>query len=549
MYEIDTKDSSESDKRLALELVKRYDSMENQRVNWTQHWQELAYYVMPRKDDIYKSKTAGEKKGLYLYDSTAHHAAVLLASALHSMLTNPVSNWFNLCTGDRTIDELEEVIQWYYDTENTIHQVLLNSNFHSEIHEAYLDIVTFGTGPMLIEKDEDFYVRFQARPIYECYLDENNKGRIDTLFRKFEWTLRQIVQQWGIERLPEDLQRKYKEDSNCKHMILQAIYPREDYDRTKIDGKNKKFASVYVLCETKTVLSEHGFDQFPYITPRWSKLTREIYGRSPAMGALPDIKLLNEVKKVTIKAAQKTVDPPVQVPDDGMVLPVKLTPGSTNYYRAGTTDRIELMNFSGRVDIGRETINDLRNAIREGFFIDQLQLSQGPQMTATEVIQRTEEKLRILGPVLGRMTSELLQPLLDKVFTILLEAKRIKPIPQALSGKNLEVRFSSAIAKAQKTTKIDNLTRVLSLVAPIAQMDQQALDKINADETIDFIYNIFELSPSLTRKDADVKKIRSSRAQAQQQAAQDAQNAQNAQNLGAMAPALKQIPNEGVSGV
>ena len=180
------------------------------------------------------------------------------------------------------------------------------------------------------------------------------------------------------------------------------------------------FESVYLEYKNGNELSVSGFKEFPFVVPRYLKASHEIYGRSPAMTALPDVKMLNEMSKTTIKAAQKQVDPPLLVPDDGFLLPVRTVPGGLNFYRSGTRDRIEPLNIGANNPLGLNMEEQRRDAIRAVFYVNQLMMQQGPQMTATEVIQRNEEKMRLLGPVLGRLQSELLKPLIDRVFNILL---------------------------------------------------------------------------------------------------------------------------------
>ena len=162
----------------------------------------------------------------------------------------------------------------------------------------------------------------------------------------------------------------------------------------------------------------------PYMAPRYTKSSFEIgYGRSPAMTALADIKMLNKMSEVTIRAAQKQVDPPLLVPDDGFMLPVRTVPGGLNFYRSGTRDRIEPLNIGANNPLGLNMEEQRRGAIRAVFYVDQLILGTGPQMTATEVVQRTEEKMRLLGPLTGRLSQELLQPLITRVYSILSRQK------------------------------------------------------------------------------------------------------------------------------
>jgi hypothetical protein len=257
------------------------------------------------------------------------------------------------------------------------------------------------------------------------------------------------------------------------------------------------------------------------------------------MKTLPDIKMINQMMKVTIRSAQKVVDPPLMAPDDGIMGSVRTAPGAINYYRAGTTDRIEPLLTGARIDFGYQIMEDVRTRIRSAFFIDQLQLREGPQMTATEVMQRTEEQLRLLGPILGRQHNELLKPLIDRVFDILFRRGVLPTPPQSLSGVKLEVQYSSMIARAQKTSELESLNRMFATAAPILQIDQAVVDNFNPDAAIRYIANTLSLPYELMRDEKDVKKIRDARAQEAQAAQAQAQQMMDAETTAKMAPVLQ----------
>jgi len=336
-------------------LIKRYNKTKGSRANWDAHWQEISNYVLPKKDDVYtkQSNVGGEKKNKTqkLYDATAIHSNELLASALHGMLTNPSVQWFELSTGIPELDDVHEIRLWLQRAALKIHQVLNNSNFQTEIHEVYLDISSFGTGLMRIEEDDKLHVRFQSRPIFEAYIIENRKGMIDTIFREFNLTHREMLKEYGEEAFTEMQLSFIKRDLDKEELIVHAVCPRDDYEIAELKGpKGMAFGSYYIWDKEACILKESGFEEFPYIVPRWTKISGETYGRSPAMKALPDIKMLNVMMKTIIRAAQKTVDPPLMVPDDGFSLPLRTTPGGTNYYRAGTPDEIKPLATNNRVD-------------------------------------------------------------------------------------------------------------------------------------------------------------------------------------------------------
>lgn len=506
------------------QIVDRWHRMKSSRSLWESHWQQCADYVIPRKADITVKRTQGDKRNVDLYDSTASQSAELLAGALHGMLTNPASYWFELTTGDDVIDAKDDVRLFLQDVQIKMHSVLNNSNFQTEVHELYLDQIWAGTGCFAIEEDPQTVVRFAERHIAEICIEENNRGLIDTVYRLFEWSAKQIVQEFGFEACSKKVQEAFEKDPQLKFKVIHAVQPRElkEEDKEKFGPKFYPYESYYVLVDELHELSEGGFREFPYAVPRWTKSSGEFYGRSPTMKALPDIKMINEMMKTTLKAAQKMVDPPLMVPDDGFVLPLKTTPGGLNYYRSGSTDRIETFGDNARVDFGYQVMEDVRKRIREAFYVDQLQLAQGPQMTATEVLQRTEEKLKLMGPMLGRQQSEFLRPMIDRVFNIMLRRKMLPPPPEALREVNgkIEVKYSSLVAKAQRVAEGNNIVRAIQTIAPFVQMDPMVTDNFNGDEAVRIIASVYGIPQKMIRDQRSIKQMREGRAQAQQEAMQ-----------------------------
>ena len=502
-------------------ILDRYSKLVASRSNWDSHWEDLARYIIPKKDNIYGYNTKGEKKDNNLFDGTSIHVNELLASALHGLLTNPSVHFFNLTTRDVALDNTDEVREWTQVVIRKIHQILSDSNFHTEIYEVYLDLGCFGTATLRVLEDPKLLVRFESRPIYESHIQENNLGVIDTVYRKFKYTAKQVMEEFGEEYSPDDVKAKMISDPSCEYDIIHAVFPR---DEVLMDGrfgedtpKRAKYASFYVMEKGAHVLSESGFNDFPYAVPRWSKISGEVYGRSPGMKALPDIKMLNQVMKTTIRAAQLVIAPPLQVPDDGARRTINMRPNGVNFYRAGTTSRIEPIITGARVDFGDIMMEGIRTRIRQAFFIDQLQLNEGPQMTATEVIQRTEEKVRLLAPILSRLNSELLSPLVERVFGILLRMGELPKPPSILEGKAMNVVYSSTIAKAQKTSDADIITRLLSVAAPFIQSNSELMDNFDGDKIIRYLGNVLEAPTELFRSQKDVGELRQARIEQQQQ--------------------------------
>ena len=500
--------------------------------------------MMPRKADVTKQRARGDKRTEMIFDSSPLQAVELLAASLHGMLTNPSTPWFTLKFKNEDINTDEEAKLWLESATESMYTAFNSSNFQQEIFELYHDLITFGTSCMYIQEDDREVLKFSTRHVKEIYIAEDDKGRIDTVYRKFNLSARAVVQAFSFDnKISSDVLTLSQKDPYQDVELLHAVYPRADFNPNLKDQENMPFESVYIEMKTGNELSVSGFQEFPFVVPRYLKASHEIYGRSPAMTALPDVKMLNEMSKTTIKAAQKQVDPPLLVPDDGFLLPVRTVPGGLNFYRSGTRDRIEPLNIGANNPLGLNMEQQRRDSIREVFYVNQLQLQQGPQMTATEVIQRNEEKMRLLGPVLGRLQSELLKPLIDRTFNILLRREQFAPTPEFLSNQDIEIEYVSPLAKAQKSSELSSITRAIEILGSLANV-APVFDYINFDALVKHVANIVGVPQKILKPQTQVNAEREEQAAQAEQQQQMAQMQQVAQAGGDIAPLAKALPEE-----
>ena len=525
----------------AKNLLKRYDRLKAQRQNWESHWQEVADYMQPRKADVTKTRSKGDKRTELIFDGSPLQSVELLAASLHGMLTNPSTPWFSLRFKQNDMENEDEAKEWLEDATEVMYAAFNKSNFQQEIFELYHDLITFGTAAMFIEEDDEDILKFSTRHINEIFIAENDKGRIDTVFRKFSLSARAVIQKFGDVSM--NIMTKANKDPYEEVSILHAVYPRSDFDPKKQDKQNMPFESVYLDAESGDELSVSGFREFPFVVPRYLKASHEIYGRSPAMTALPDVKMLNEMSKTTIKSAQKQVDPPLLVPDDGFMLPVRTVPGGLNFYRAGTRDRIEPLNIGANTPLGLNMEEQRRNSIRNAFYVNQLMMQSGPQMTATEVIQRNEEKMRLLGPVLGRLQSELLKPLIDRCFALILRKNLFRPAPEFLAGQDIEIEYVSPLAKAQKSTELSSIMRAIEILGSLSNV-APVFDHINMDKLVRHLADIVGVPQKILKPQSELNAERQQAAQQQEQMQQMQQVQQLAEAGGKVAPLAKALPEE-----
>ena len=418
-------------------------------------------------------------------------------------------------------------------------RAITTSNFETEIHEMYVDLVVFGTGCMFAEMDKE-NLRFSTRHISEFFVAEDQYGIVDTVFRKYKLPARQAVQRFGIENVGSYIQRVHEKKPDEEVTLLHAVMPRAERDNTKRDNKNMPFASMYICMETKMILLESGFQEFPYVVPRFLKATGEVMGRSPAMVALPDVKMLNLMSKTIIQAAQKLIDPPLLVPDDGFLLPVRTQPGGLNFFRSGTRDTITPLNTGANIPIGLNMEEQRRQAIRSAFFVDQLLTGGAPNMTATEVVQRQEERMRVIGPVLGRLMNEMLRPLIDRVFALMLRANMLAPAPEILQGRDVDIEYVSPLARAQKSSSLNSTMKALEILLPLAQALPVA-DHIDADGLVNHVMESLGVPKKVMKSQSEVDAARQEQAAQQQAMMERQETSQDVQDVAQIAQASRMV--------
>lgn len=523
----------------AAPLLKRFDSLKSRRDNWDTHYQELADYMLPRKADIVKKRSRGEKRMELIYDGTALQSIDLMAAFLHGMLTSGASPWFHLDVKNEQLNRDDDVREWLQDTSMRMMQAFQRSNFETEIHEAYVDLVVFGTACMFCEMDRD-KLRFSTRHISEYYVSEDQYGMVNTVFRMYKSTAAQAVERFGFDNVGNFIQKKFEKTPDEEVEILHAVLPRLARDVTRQDNMNMPFMSVYVCKHSGMIIKEGGFEELPYVVPRFLKATGEVMGRSPAMTALPDVKMLNLMSKTIIQAAQKQIDPPLLVPDDGFLLPIRTQPGGLNFFRSGTRETITPLNTGANIPIGLNMEEQRRAAIRQAFYVDQILTAGSPQMTATEVIQRQEERMRVIGPVLGRLMNELLRPLIDRVFALMLRNDMLATPPEVLQGMDIDIEYVSPLARAQKSSSLNNTMRALEILLPLSQ-SLPVGDHIDPDGLVQHVTDALGVPKTTLKTQREVDETRQARAQAEQEAMQRQRDQEDVYTTAQAAQAVRMV--------
>ena len=525
---------------LARQLKDNLSRLQEKRSNWESHWQEVSDYMLPRKAEITKQRARGDKRHVQIFDATAIHALELLAASLHGMLTSSANKWFSLRFKETELNDIDEAKEWLENSTRRMYDAIAKSNFQQEIFECYFDLIAFGTACLMIEEDQEDTLLFSARHIKELYIQENKKGLVDTIYRKFKMPAQAVVDKFGIENVSKDVINIFKKTPFDDIVLVHVARPRADFDPQKKDKQNMPVQSIYMEFETGHIISIGGFQEMPYVVPRYLKASTEQYGRSPGMNALPDVKVLNKMVENSLKAAAKQIDPPLLVPDDGMLAPIRMSPGSINFFRSGSRERIEPLQINANTNVSLNNENQRRDAIAKMFHVDQLLITENRNMTATEVLQRNEEKMRILGPVLGRLQSELLSPLIIRVFNMMLRQGLFQQAPDILSQQELNIEYVSPMALAQRGQELQSLMRGLEIFGSLSQT-LPVMDYVDDNGMVKQIIEILGLPAKVIKSDQEVEQLRAERAQAEQAAMEQQQQMAEAQMVKDAAPMAKVI--------
>ena len=456
-------------------IIERYRHAKERRGVWESHWQECYDFALPQRDGIIREAQPGEKKTDKLFDGTAPDAVDQLAASLLAQLTPPWSRWFAFSPGpDATEDERRDMADGLERSALALKSHFDRSNFAIEMHQCYLDLVTAGTASLLFEEappGEPSAFRFTAVPLGQVVFEESAFGRLDTTYRRSELTPAQLKHRFPDAVLPDDVTNRAKDDPDTRIAIIEAVIPNEPgYAYLAVAETDQ------VSTKDPIVLRQGRFAVSPFINFRWLKAPGEIYGRSPVMKALPDIKTANKVVELVLKNASIAVTGIWQADDDGVLNPatIKLTPGTIIPKAVGSAGLTPL-EAPGRFDVSQLVLDDLRGRIRQALLADKLGQVDAPKMTATEVLERASDMSRVLGATYGRLQSELLTPLVMRSLAIL--NRRGETGGLHIDGRVIDLEYQSPLARQQSRQDAQSTMLWLDMIRGIGPEGLSVVDQ------------------------------------------------------------------------
>ncbi|MBE9515958.1 MAG: head-tail connector protein [Proteobacteria bacterium] len=501
---------SDSDKA----IYKRYEAAKEGRGIWEETWQELSEFILPRKSVINTTPTPGEKRTKRLFDSTAIHANELLASAIQSTLTPSSALWFMGKVSNKKLMERQDVAVWCYDVAVAMWEAIKNSNFRSESFETFLDLPALGIGSLYADWDDELY--FRSFFVGDFSIEEDAKGNVSAIYRESKITIRQAHELWE-DKIPQHMKDKLNSSPDEEVDIVHAVMKRGTLGKFKT---KKPIASYYLDVKTKSVIDEGGYDEMPYAIGRWSKVSGEKYGRGPGNTAIPDIRTLNRAKELILKKWNKDIDPPIDVPDEGISGQYKTFAGAINYVRPDLLGKIRQHEFNVNLNENQINVQELKLGINQIFLVDQLKLRDGPQKTAREVDELVDQMQRLIGPALSRQEIDLLKVMLMRVYGLMERRGKLPEKPDILKDEVFDVEFIGPLAKAQRQNEVASVDRWLAQTGGMAEINQNVLDIPNWDLIVRRYAELDGVPPDLINDEDTVKDNRNQRSEAQSQAEQ-----------------------------
>jgi hypothetical protein len=541
---------AEDVKEKIRELNAHLGALKTERDTWSPDWVSLAKHFQPRKCRLLEGEDTTNKGGLRsdVLDGTGIRARRVLSAGMHGGMTSPARPWFRLTLSDTQLSGKANVRIWLDEVETRMRALLARSNFYQAVHSIYDELGTFGSAFMFEHPDPRSGLRFSALTVGEYWMDVDESGRVDTIFRLLDLTARNIVRMFGEENCSNTVKQAYSKAATrlTKFKVMHAILPNEERDPSKLNNRNMRYASYHwEVGNAEKFLRQSGYKEFPGFGPRWDITGQDTYGRSPAMDCLGDVRMLQSVMATYLKQEHKRADPPTANPPS--LKYVDTLPGGTNPVNPNTGGGQAIYPIYQVTPDPRgilSIVQDVRQSIREGLYNDlfkMLAFSSTSNMTAREVAERHEEKLLQLGPVLERMHDELFTPLIDRTFNIMAETDMLPPWPEELDNAQIKVDFVSILAQAQKMVATSAVDQYMGFIGGVAQLLPEVADAPDPDKLADGYADYLGIEARFLRSREDRDAIRGNRAKANQ----TAQAAAQADSMASTAKVMADTPVQG----
>lgn len=514
------------------DVLARVGTLKGRKDPWLQLWQEVAEMFLPERAEFTSSIEQGSRANESIYDATPRLAARGLSSALDGLMKDKASNWFEVIPEDEDLLDDPAVQSWVEAVRERMWRAIYNPHgrFIKASTEADSALVCFGWACLWISENKNRNgLLFKSYHNRDVMLDENADGVIDCIGIEELLTPRKALLRFGEENLAPQIKKDLAQTSRNRveplYPFVELVLPREDYDAAKIGPQSMRFKYIAVDVKNEKIMAEGGFHEFPAATPRWDTIPGQVYSRSPAIIALPDSNTLNQISKTLLVGGERAVDPPILLPSDAFITPIRTFPGGISAYDiqaladSGLSQPFFPFPVSTALPVGREMQSDYRYQVSQAFFADVLKLPiEKKEMTATEILERKQEFIRALGPVFGRLETDYIGKIVERVYGIMERAGAFPPKPEQMMEAGLNFRFQSPIQQARKAMEVAGFSRALEVITPLATVDPSLLDNIDGDQIMREAPQWAGMPTDWLRTLEEVEQIRGERAQAEEAA-------------------------------
>lgn len=525
----------ETEKDKVDRITSRFEELKQARKQFEGQWEENEQFVSTSVYEFLDLDSADKKVAAKRFTSTPGKYMRQEAAGIVGYSASRSTAWLRLDLEDPDAKKETGVNEWLAKTQSMLMSALRKSNFYSELYLGVRDGATYGHCTTAVEWDKDRgRVRFSTRKLGEMYLDNDEYGDVDTVYREYSLTLRQAAAYFGLENLSSESQSSWDKDSNRseKIKILEAVERNGNWtpEADKMNSSLKRISHVYIEEDKSHVIREDGYDDFPYACLAWEKIPSSPYAISPTEAAIIDIKALNKITEAQLKITQTSATPPLMVPEG--LAGASLNPGAQNPYTAADK-LITPIKTGENYQIVLNSLEIMENKIKYHYDVDFFQMLASAQanMTATEVTERQGEKATILGPLIENIGSYL-EKLIERAFGVLMDNGALPAPPPVLQQGGLKIEFTGTLAQAQKKYyQSGGVMTALGECQPVFQMNGSAMDNLDTDKLTSHILEASGIPNDCIRSEDEVEKIRTARIQAQQAAAQAQQQTQAQQTL------------------
>jgi hypothetical protein len=503
---------------------KRLTGLKAARAPYEPEWKEVAQHCQPSRGRFLSgdSSRSFKRSNRAIYNSHGILAFRTLTGGMTSGLSSPSRPWFRLAPFDQGMEDAEARI-WLSEVERRMYAFLAATNFYAAVKSGYSELGMFGTeGCVMVDHWREGAV-CHPLTVGEYWIALGDDAKPDTLYRDVPATVVQAVQMFGLNNVSTKIRDLYSRSDYDKPVsIIHAIEPNQEQDDSVQTYRGKPWRSFYWDTEdgdkANGSLRHSGMEEQPFWAPRWDAIGGEVYGSSPGMDALPDLRELQLQTKRKTEATAFMVKPEKIVPPN-----IKLTGQAGNVVSASSVDKDSIL-IPYQIPIGAipEILNDMQRCTQSvdrlayaDLFMAITNMDGIQPRNVEEIAARNEEKMTQLGPVIERVNNEKLEVAIDRTFGIMSRKGMLPEAPESLQGKHIKIDFVSILTQMQRMVGLGQTERVVSFIGGLSGAYPAAADKLNVDQTIDDYADRAGAPPKIIRSDEEVEQIRDGREQQQ----------------------------------